>query len=593
MDNKIIVISGMSGSGKDEVTSLLCELSDKFVSLKKYRSIGPNYIHKEKYFNVTNDVFKAKIVDGDFLQYHYRYERYYGIAQDTLKAYLDEGKIPIVHIGRIDNYNQLKRNLEKYQENLSPGVSLNVIHIQLWNFYPQLIDIIRDRQYSDEDFAERIYAIEQEFGDNVKLAEYSDNPYDLVIRNNDSKEAAQKIMQFLESGPDDSTLKSYEEFKEYLKENKGCFPKQSNSSEWKYCEINTSLNGLDFKTPIIIDNVRLLQGNRLEISNCCFNKFVVKNQFSDNNKGSLHEIVFKSCVIGTIEIYKCNNIKFVFDNCDGISHGKIDSIEVDQSLVSFMKIEKSNVQTLSYSKSKVENMWVVNNSSVDKTDCKDSNVSNLNVTTSSRIDYLRTNGTIDNLELKEGAYLKRFSIDGYNELLTFLKKMRSERTKPAVAETKPAQQHKIWKQKMILLALLSDYEKDHRFSEADKCLIELRSTENMDKRIDGHKFIAGLSYVFLELMCGWGVKVYNILYSTIAVIILFALLMFYSLFKTLNGVDFCDFLNCLWISFCSFFNLDSNLNINSCMDTLITIEEACGIIILTVFTGMIVRKIIR
>ena len=65
MAKRIVVISGMPGSGKDAVTELLCKSSDDFVSLMKYRSIGSDYVHKDKYYNVTSDVFETMIVTGE------------------------------------------------------------------------------------------------------------------------------------------------------------------------------------------------------------------------------------------------------------------------------------------------------------------------------------------------------------------------------------------------------------------------------------------------------------------------------------------------------------------------------------------------
>lgn len=131
MDKTIIVFSGMPASGKDTITKMLCEEEgSKFVAFIKHRSYKSENEKKDTYINITEKEFIVKEERGDFLQSHSRYDRNYGIDRASLRMILDENMIPIIHIGRIDNYYKFKNALEEILDR--KDLKCRIIHILLW-----------------------------------------------------------------------------------------------------------------------------------------------------------------------------------------------------------------------------------------------------------------------------------------------------------------------------------------------------------------------------------------------------------------------------------------------------------------------------
>lgn len=586
MAKRIVVISGMPGSGKDAVTELLCKSSDDFVSLMKYRSIGSDYVHKDKYYNVTSDVFETMIVTGEFLQYHRRYDRYYGIAQNTLQEYFMAGKIPVVHIGRIENYHELMRNIPRFEDKYLNGDKLNVLHVQLWQEENDLKEIVSKRGNNGDDIADRINAIEEEFDDNIALV--SDgvmNPYDLVIKNTDPEYSCSRIIEYINSGCVKDEADSYKEFKLYLTKLGESRPKLNKSAEWKSCVISDKISGLVFVHDISIDNARLIQGHVLEIIGCEFKNLYVKNLISSPVNSRIEKIIFRKCKAESVNLFNCRNIVIKFEDCKELKNIEIDgasdslSISLKSSFIPNVVIKKSAI---------VKDLELSLDSVVKLIDCRGESLQDITINDSC-LEFLIVKGSISNVRLQNAAYLKRFLIDKFEILNSYLEKLRTDRIS---YENTSELRSLLLNQKMLLQALLSNYEKEHRFSEADKCLIELRIVDNLDKKMQGHKFIANISSVVLGTLCGWGVRSRNIIFTTLGIILLFSIFYIVSLTVT-NGAFLWHIVpQCLSLSFCAFFNLDASEDLEA-LRGLVVAEEALGIIILTVFTGIIVRKIIR
>lgn len=212
MDKKIIVFSGMPASGKDTVTKKLCESDHAFVAFKKHRSVGDADKIKDTYFNITVEQFEQKIKNGEFIQYHGRYGRYYGIAEETLLDYLQKGQCPIIHIGRIENYYKFLNNLPSF--NNKYGLRTAVYHIQLWETMETLRGRIVLRDRSEEEINKRLEAMEQEFEDNIKMMDRAEKPFTYVVRNTDLTKTCDKITAFIQNSKTDD---GYDEFWNYLR----------------------------------------------------------------------------------------------------------------------------------------------------------------------------------------------------------------------------------------------------------------------------------------------------------------------------------------------------------------------------------------
>lgn len=183
MDKLVIVLSGMPASGKDTVTDRLNQLDKRYVYFKKYRAIGPEDTPKDTYYNISHEDFEKKIAKGDFLQYHSRYGRYYGIDAITLKEMFEQDLIPVIHIGRIDNFYTLKKNLPAFEEKY--GYNVRLLHIQLWETKESLKARIATRDKTEEEIGKRVAAMDQEFHDAISMMKNEERPFTVVIQNTD------------------------------------------------------------------------------------------------------------------------------------------------------------------------------------------------------------------------------------------------------------------------------------------------------------------------------------------------------------------------------------------------------------------------
>ncbi len=212
MDKQIIVLSGMPASGKDTVTEKLCKEHAEFLAIKKYRSVGEKDPIKDTYINVSKEEFGRKIHEGCFLQFHMRYGRYYGIAKETLCDCFEKDLIPVIHIGRIENYYVFKKAVSEFEN--EQGYSVNLHHALLWETKDVLFERISERDKTADEIEKRKNAMDQEFLDNIEMMNRKEKPYTVVIKNQDLHETTEQIFLLTKEEPIDS---GYEEFWRYLK----------------------------------------------------------------------------------------------------------------------------------------------------------------------------------------------------------------------------------------------------------------------------------------------------------------------------------------------------------------------------------------
>ena len=209
--NDILVFSGMPASGKDTITDRLIELDSSFKRLKKYRTIESTDSIKDNYYNISYTRFKKMINENAFLQYHKRYGRYYGIAKSTLLECLTENSMPIIHIGRIENYYVFLNGLKEIEKEYS--ISINVVHVQLWAEKGELIDRIKKRDIVTGEINMRIRAMEQEFSEAKELMKKKIKPFSVIIKNIDIEKTCSLILNYMNKKDIDD---GYEEYRGYL-----------------------------------------------------------------------------------------------------------------------------------------------------------------------------------------------------------------------------------------------------------------------------------------------------------------------------------------------------------------------------------------
>lgn len=91
----LVILSGVSGAGKDTIKKELIQRMDNVESLPSYtsRSIRPGDIDGQTYHHVTKEEFERMIAEGDFYEYNVHHENYYGTSRKLLNEKINSGKI--------------------------------------------------------------------------------------------------------------------------------------------------------------------------------------------------------------------------------------------------------------------------------------------------------------------------------------------------------------------------------------------------------------------------------------------------------------------------------------------------------------------
>ncbi|MCD8117784.1 MAG: hypothetical protein LUE21_11895 [Oscillospiraceae bacterium] len=192
MDKKVILLSGMPAAGKDTVTELLCRRDSRYTAFKKYRSTDGDTPLKDTYYNISKEAFRAKIEAGELLQFHCRYGRYYGIGRAELAAKLEQGRIPIIHIGRLENYYAFRQAAASLRQDTESEYAL--LHILLWAPLDILEERLIRREKSAAEVARRMAAAREELEDNRKWLSGGACPYTAIIKNLDADATCRRIM---------------------------------------------------------------------------------------------------------------------------------------------------------------------------------------------------------------------------------------------------------------------------------------------------------------------------------------------------------------------------------------------------------------
>ena len=101
-DNKLIIITAPSGAGKTSITRhLLNTFPDRlsFSVSAATRRPRANEKNGRDYYFITQDEFKEKIQNGEFIEWEMVYEgKYYGTLKSELQKSWSENKVPLLDI---------------------------------------------------------------------------------------------------------------------------------------------------------------------------------------------------------------------------------------------------------------------------------------------------------------------------------------------------------------------------------------------------------------------------------------------------------------------------------------------------------------
>lgn len=149
----LVLLSGVSGAGKDTIKNELLKRMDNVISMPSYTDREPRPDEKDGviYNFVTTAEFEQKIKEGEFYEYSVHHEHYYGTSKKILNDKIKSGKIIVKDIevnGTGNLLNLLKDDikivtiflrvpkdeLRRRLENRSEKASLKEIELRLNRF---------------------------------------------------------------------------------------------------------------------------------------------------------------------------------------------------------------------------------------------------------------------------------------------------------------------------------------------------------------------------------------------------------------------------------------------------------------------------
>ena len=110
----LVILSGVSGAGKDTIKKELLKRMDNVTTMPSYtdRLPRPGEINGEIYNFVTTEEFEQKIKEGEFYEYSVHHEHYYGTSKKVLNEKIKDGKIIVkdIEVNGTENLIKLLKN---------------------------------------------------------------------------------------------------------------------------------------------------------------------------------------------------------------------------------------------------------------------------------------------------------------------------------------------------------------------------------------------------------------------------------------------------------------------------------------------------
>ena len=96
----LVVLSGVSGAGKDTIKKALIARMDNVESLPSYTDRAPRAGEKpgEVYNFVSKEEFETMIANNEFYEYNVHHEHYYGTSRTLMNEKIKSGKVIVKDI---------------------------------------------------------------------------------------------------------------------------------------------------------------------------------------------------------------------------------------------------------------------------------------------------------------------------------------------------------------------------------------------------------------------------------------------------------------------------------------------------------------
>ena len=181
----LVLLSGVSGAGKDTIKKQLISRMNNVESLPSYTDRTPraNDIPGVTYNFVDTEEFERMIRDGELYEYSVHHEHYYGTSRKLLNEKIQEGKIIVkdIEVNGVENLLKL----------LKDDVKIVTIFLRV----PK--DILRERLQKRIDKPSL-----KEIQLRLNRFDYEESKigmYDYIIKNNDLEKTVQIIMTIIKN----------------------------------------------------------------------------------------------------------------------------------------------------------------------------------------------------------------------------------------------------------------------------------------------------------------------------------------------------------------------------------------------------------
>ena len=181
----LVLLSGVSGAGKDTIKKELMRRMENVESLPSYTDRPPrnNDIPGVTYHFVTTQEFETMIDDGELYAYSVHHEHYYGTSKKLLNEKIQNGKIIVkdIEVNGVENLLKL----------LKDDVKIVTIFLRV----PKAILQSRLEQRIDKPSIKEIQLRLNRFD----FEESKIGMYDYVIKNNNLEKTVNIIMEIIKN----------------------------------------------------------------------------------------------------------------------------------------------------------------------------------------------------------------------------------------------------------------------------------------------------------------------------------------------------------------------------------------------------------
>ena len=181
----LVLLSGVSGAGKDTIKKELIKRMDNVISLPSYttRPMREGDVAGQTYNFVSKEEFEEMINNGEFYEYNLHHENYYGTSRKLMNEKIQSGKIIVkdIDVNGVENLIHLLK-----QDTKVITIFLRVPKDVLEKRLRERVDCP-----SDEEIEMRLSRFEYE--------ESKIGMYDYVMKNNDLEKSLSVIQTIIEN----------------------------------------------------------------------------------------------------------------------------------------------------------------------------------------------------------------------------------------------------------------------------------------------------------------------------------------------------------------------------------------------------------